>query len=219
MSEDGQQEILSRHNISWLYHITHIENLFSIFDSGLHPHELAHKYHCPTDISNLEVNQRRSKRDSIYNLPIHEYVPLYFAPKNPMSYKNKDIRELAILHIDKEVALKPNVVFTDGNAASNFTKIYGHIKDLDGLDWKCLKAKYWKDFPDGSRKRCSELLVPKTISKDYIKQISVKTERIRRELIEYQLPEPSTYECEDLPSPSEDLFYGVPVYANPDYFF
>ena len=40
MSEDSQQEILNRHNISWLYHITHIENLFSIFDSGLHPHEL-----------------------------------------------------------------------------------------------------------------------------------------------------------------------------------
>lgn len=46
----NHQRILDKHNIDWFYHTTHIENLFSIFNSGLHSRARAQICR-PTDTS------------------------------------------------------------------------------------------------------------------------------------------------------------------------
>ena len=68
--------------------------------------------------------------------------------------------KLAILCINKSALLFDGAVFTDGNAASRDTEFFGDCRHLDQLDWACIRAPYWNDFPDGKRKRCAEVLVP-----------------------------------------------------------
>ena len=153
-----------RYQIIELYHLTHIANLQSIWRLGLLSRNRAHSQTRPTDIADPEVIAIRSRRrDTVCNRPLHDYVPLYFTPTNPMLYKcqkKASQSELAILCLSKDVLLFDEAVFTDGNAASRDTQFFGDYRRLDQLDWECIRALYWSNFPSGKRKRCAEVLVP-----------------------------------------------------------
>ena len=171
---------LRKYRIEYLYHITHLDNLNSIAMHGLLSHERAHADHNPADISDPDVQERRTRSDPIHQKPLHEYVPLYFQLKNPMLYRRRKLRsELAVLCIDSRVIQKPDVIFTDGNAASSETSFYRDPADLDELDWDCIWAQYWTNFEDGKRKRCAEVLVPERISFDDVQQIVVHNDNAR----------------------------------------
>jgi hypothetical protein len=131
--------------------MTHISNLKNILDFDLLSHNRAHSLGFnQADISNSEVNSRRCR--------IHDFVPLYFTPRNPMLYSRKHVQnELVILCVDRTI-LKDNVVFSDGNAASGTTKFYTRLEDLTKINWKVVRANYWNGFEDGKRIRCSEVL-------------------------------------------------------------
>ena len=91
--EKNQTNILNRFGIYYLYHLTHKDNLENILRYGLQSHNLAHQNNLiKKDISNKDVNKRRQKRDPIYKKSIHDYVPLYFNPRNPMMYVRKNIQ-------------------------------------------------------------------------------------------------------------------------------
>ena len=128
-----------RYQITCLYHLTHIANLRSIWNLGLLSHNRAHDQTDPRDIADPEVIAKRSgRRDTIFDRPLHDYVPLYFTPRNPMLYKRREIQsELAILCLSKHVLLFNGTVFTDGNAASMDTQFFGDCRRLDRLDWAC----------------------------------------------------------------------------------
>jgi len=55
--------------------MTHIDNISSIMKYGLFAY--GNKYQ-KQDISDIVVNNRRSRIDSIYGKAIHSYVPFYF---------------------------------------------------------------------------------------------------------------------------------------------
>ena len=150
------------YQITCLYHLTHIENLQSIRNHGLLSHNRAHDRTDPRDIADPEVIAIRSRRrDTVFDRPLHDYVPLYFTPRNPMLSRRREIQsKLAILCINKSALLFDGAVFTDGNAAGVDTRFFGDCRHLDQLDWACIRAPYWNDFPDGKRKRCAEVLVP-----------------------------------------------------------
>lgn len=171
---------LHSYGITYLYHITHLRNLKSIATHGLLPHERAHADHSPADISDPDVQERRARRDPIYQKPLHDYVPLYFRARNPMLYRRRDRQsELAVLCIDRRVMQNPGVIFTDGNAASNGTSFYSDLADLDKLDWDCIQARYWTKFKDGRRKRCAEVLVPELIPFNAVRRIVAQNEDAR----------------------------------------
>jgi len=67
---------LDTYNVKALYHMTHIDNLYSILKYGLLSHGNQFQ---KEDISNREVNSRRSVRDPLFRRPLHSYVPFYFA--------------------------------------------------------------------------------------------------------------------------------------------
>lgn len=104
------------YRITCLYHLTHIDNLPSIRNLGLLSHNRAHDQAGPKDIADPEVIARRSgRRDTVFDRPLHDYVPLYFTPTNPMLSARRGIQsELAILCISKGVLLFDGAVFTDG---------------------------------------------------------------------------------------------------------
>jgi hypothetical protein len=165
-------EKIFRSNIDYLYHMTHISNIENILKHGLVSHIKAHKVLMKKDISIAEVNDRRNREDPIYQRSLHNYVPLYFNPKNPMLYRRKDIQnDIVIIAVDKRVLLQKQTIFTDGNAASISTRFYKNLDNLSELDWKIINGEYWNDYVDGKRKKCAEVLVRERIENEAIKKI------------------------------------------------
>lgn len=173
--QQPEVDTLKEYGIDYVYHMTHISNLANILKNDLLSHNLAHQRFNIVDISNPTVNAYRKAKDPIYGLSLHDYVPTYLNPKNPMSYvRREEANNYAILKLNKKLLLQTGAIFTDGNAACINTSFYNDITDLDQLDWECLHAHYWADFIDGKRKRNAELLVPQTIPAKYIEEIAIK---------------------------------------------
>lgn len=182
----GQREKLSEqklHNLPFpgFYHMTHVKNLENILANGLLSHTKAYQENLvQVDISNQSVNSRRSREDSIYHKPLHDYVPLYINPLNAMLYvktRQNQINDIILFEVLPHiVAQTKEIIISDGNAASNATSFYGNLNDFDNLDWKILNAGYWCGFPDGKRIRCSEILIPEKIGLTYIQRIICNSE-------------------------------------------
>jgi len=167
-------QILDRYGIKYFYHITHRENLRGIIQKGLFSRNwLKESISNVTEISNVDVVKiREEKNDPINHYSISEYVPLYFNPKNPMLYNNKNIeKDIVIIEVDRSVLYLHGSIFTDGNAANRETRFFKDLKDLNELNWDCLEADYWNDFPDGIRERMAEVLVSDQIPGKYLKKL------------------------------------------------
>ncbi|SHE19624.1 DUF4433 domain-containing protein [methanotrophic endosymbiont of Bathymodiolus puteoserpentis (Logatchev)] len=170
-------EVISQYDIPCLYHLTHINNLPGILANGLLSHNLAHQQCTLTDISDLGVNARRSAVDPIYKRSLHNYVPTYFRPLNPMSSARRELaNELVILKLNPQLLLQSGMLFTDGNAACCNTRFFSALNDLNQLNWACLNSGYWKGYVDGGRQRCAEMLIPDRIQVTNIMQIAIKSE-------------------------------------------
>lgn len=172
--EEKQKEILlDKYRIEYLYHMTHKDNLDNILKNGLKSHNFArHNGLLKEDIANNEVNARRSRPEPIYGRSVHDYVPFYFNPQNPMLYVRRSLQnDIVILAVDRMVLYQKNSLFTDGNAAADATSFFNNIRDLNKLSWKCIFAQYWNDFGDGKRLRCSEILVFPDVSVQSIQKI------------------------------------------------
>lgn len=122
------------------------------------------------DYSDPEVQSRRAnRRDTVFERFLHDYVPLYLNPRNPMLYRLRDrAADLVVLGLTPSLLdYHDQHCFTDGNAASELTLF---AKDpsvvLPSLD--ALKAVYWNDMPDGKRRRCAEVLVAPSIAPGFI---------------------------------------------------
>ncbi len=137
--------ILNKYNISTINHMTHIDNLETILKYGLYSHNNSYK---KVDISNKEVNNRRSNKEPIYNKSINEYVPFYFNPRNAMLYKvQKDINsDVIILGFSNIIVCRNDVLFTNKNAASDttiFEKDITNLLNFEFINWKNVFEESW----------------------------------------------------------------------------
>jgi hypothetical protein len=139
--------------------MTSINNLQSILEHGLLSHNEAHRLRIVTDISDPTVQNLR--RNWIINhIALHDYVPLYFSPRNPMLFRRRELQDsIIILGIDPTLLLHEKTIFSDGNAAASETKFYRGVSLLNQLSWNVINAKYWNDFEDGKRIKCAEILI------------------------------------------------------------
>lgn len=152
-----------------LHYIIPSSNLASVLENGLLSRNemLARRIHFD-DISDHEVQVHRERHDPVHGRPIHDYVPLYLNHRNAMLYRRKEIQDrLVILIIDREVTSRPGVLFCDGNAASAATS-FSIDPDILGPSRAALEADYWKNVPDGTRRRMAEVLIPDEIPRDAI---------------------------------------------------
>lgn len=166
--------ILNEINIKYIYHMTHTSNLQGILDHGLLAHNNQYK---ETDISNLEVNDRRRGAEPIYGRSIHEYVPFYFNPRNAMLYRNQKTfgNDIIILGFSNKLVSADNVIFTEGNAATGSTQFFTDIDELnDNIDWNYVWSNSWYNEPDGNeikRVMMSEVLVYNKVKSKKLKVI------------------------------------------------
>jgi hypothetical protein len=168
-----QNQHLDNFGINYLYHMTHRGNLENILQVGLKSHNYARQNELmQKDIANNDVNNRRSKVEPIYNKSLHDYVPLYFNPKNPMLFVRKSIqKDIVILAIDRSLIYAENSIFTDRNAANAPTKFFNNTNSLNQINWECVRAEYWNGFEDGKREKMAEILVFPDISAKNIQKI------------------------------------------------
>jgi hypothetical protein len=122
--------------------MTHIDNLASIVQHGLFSHNTAPDY---VDISNPDVNSRRERTDPIHKKSLHEYVPLYFNPRNAMLYeKQAEYRsEIVLLEVTRSVCLSNYTLFTERNAAANRCRFAYCLSDVEKFDWPSIQSLNW----------------------------------------------------------------------------
>lgn len=163
-----------------LYHMTHIQNLSSILASGILSNaEIKRRRVSIADISDSSVQARRDEIEPIYDRSIHEYVPFYLNPKNPMLYRRKEMQnEIVIIAVSTSVLSSNCHVFTDGNAAANAT-LFSDDESVINNSKDVLCAQYWTDYDDGKRRRCAEVLVYPSVGVKYIERIACNNEATR----------------------------------------
>lgn len=152
---------------TWIYHITAIENLPGILESGC----LYASNHRPNDhasIANRDIQDRRAAK--AVDMPpggvLHDYVPFYFAPRSPMLCANHRGSFEGARPQDEIVHLVTTAqriheqelpyVFYDQHAITALATCYNNIDDLDNIDWDLFferplrggYAEYWQDRDD-----------------------------------------------------------------------
>ncbi|HKO79388.1 MAG TPA: DUF4433 domain-containing protein, partial [Chitinophagaceae bacterium] len=165
-----------------LFHITHILNIPGILEKGILSHTKAYiSQFFKKDISNQDINQKRSRPEAINNHPIHDYAPLYINPQNPMLEslcQRKNLRDdLILIKVSPNILVNSDVLFTDGNAAEEASNFYNNLDDFNKLNWEILSDDYYLHHPDGKRIKCSEVLVHDFIDLPYIDELVAFNEK------------------------------------------
>lgn len=187
--------------IAELYHITHIENINSILDHGLLCKKLIEKYNLKYRDLSLTTCQERRRVKNLGNLSLHDFVPLYFAHKNPMTYltlydTNKE--DLCFICVSNKVLSLLDVYYSDGNAAADDTKFYKLTDELESIRYlketlqNVETARNWGGYRDlddeiyrnKKRIRCAEVLVSNKIPVSMFKRIVVSNNNTKIKLEE-----------------------------------
>ena len=170
-------KILNDLKINAFYHMTHINNLDSIIRNGLYPHNNTYK---KTDISNVDVNDRRVRLEPIYHKQIHSYVPFYLNPRNAMLYRNqkKFGNSIVILQFKNSLIDINNSIITNANASADntlFTSNVNHLNDQNFINLSNVFADSWNNYgnPNYQIKQTmmAELLIPIIVKNNYIEKI------------------------------------------------
>lgn len=153
-------------SIPFFYHMTHKDNVPGIMRHGILSHTAVRERSdvVTVDISDPGVQRHRALPETEYYRPIHDYVPLYINPRNPMLYRRLEWQhQIVILKVSPSVLRDGQHVFCDGNAACHNTK-FSVDPEIVSSAVEALNADYWNDFPDGKRRRCAEVLIYPRVS-------------------------------------------------------
>jgi hypothetical protein len=193
LEQARREQQLQRYNVN-LYKFARIEEIASILRFGIYSKVKAdaHTSINYQDISLNSVQERRAARrvvlSSKRSVGIHDLVGLYLVPKTPtqyVHYKNNIETELVFFDIDVNLVTDPRneIVFSDGNAGSGYSKFYTDFADLDKLPWDVLRAPRWNDYhagrDEGARRRASEFLIYPHIHPAFIKHLIVHNHATR----------------------------------------
>jgi hypothetical protein len=157
--------------IKKFWYITSINNLVSILKRGILCRSEINKFEIPTtDISNRGVQKRRKE--------FHQLVPLFFADNTPMLYimMQEASDAICLLEIDKAVKDLDDVQFSNGNVASQNTKIYNSLDSFTNEEEEIIFSRSPAYRNEWKRIRSAEVLVPTKVKPKFIKSIFVASE-------------------------------------------
>ena len=164
MSKSLSEKINEKYQVWVAHHMTHIDNLRPIFQSGgLRSYNLMRGQ----SYKNLANEDVQAGRAAIVvpesQKPLHDYVPLYLGFKTPMVAINQNHNEgLLFLRFSLDILATPGSVICDGNARSQMSKFYlfSNPDIFFNIDVAAIRSvKYAKD-PELKRKKQAEVLIP-----------------------------------------------------------
>lgn len=123
-----------------------------------------------------DVQDKRANKVIPKGRALHDYVNLYFNPRNPMMYKlfkRRIITDLCVLSVHPNILKVQDAVISDQNAARNLVRFYDPKVDFDKLDFNVIYLRDWNvpDRHEYDRLKgilCAEALIPDKVSFDYI---------------------------------------------------
>ncbi|MFB8438080.1 DUF4433 domain-containing protein [Streptomyces niveus] len=174
---------MDRSVVKELHYITPKKNLESIAEIGLLSHNEAKSQEHESVALEVVQDRRRGKRVPNGGF-LHSYANLYFDARNPMMSKLlADGREgLMVIRVMPDVLDLPNVVISDGNAATGTTRFFPSPSGLEALTEDRVYATYWIhndefEYYERKRQRCAEVLVPDRVLPSYIIGCYTSTQR------------------------------------------
>lgn len=174
-----------------IFRFLHIDNLhICLRRGGLHAPNFTPDdgliYHT---IHNLDIQNQRQSRRMLCGPRgvIHDYVPFYFGQRSPMLFQlhtgwvegYHDGQEQLIYLVSTAQAVRDagiGFVFSDGHGIAYFTQWFCDLADLEQVDWRAVKARYWADTPqdmDRQRRKQAEFLIYHFCPWDLIQEIAV----------------------------------------------
>lgn len=176
--------------VKHLYNIVHVKNLASVLKDGIICHNQVGN-RTVADISDPTIQERRVNVE----IPgtgkrLHDYANLYFNPRNAMMYKRKEMhQDLCVVGVAPRILDQANVIISDGNASSDWSKFHQSPDGLASLDASLVMAKYWTDpnyyaYLNKKRSVCAEVLVPDLILPSFFEEIYVSCKGTKRKVIE-----------------------------------
>ncbi|MFH1009846.1 MAG: DUF4433 domain-containing protein [bacterium] len=182
---------MMRTDLKELHYITAIGNVPSILQHGILSHKRADKV-IHKSVAMQEIQDRRKSVVVPNGRPLHEYANLYFNARNPMLFKDVwggifSDEDLCVLIVTPDVIDLPDVVITDRNASSNYTRFRPSPSGLLLIDEDTF-AESWK-HPESEvaewehkSKMCAEVLVPNVVPNRYIMGAYVSCAAAKRKL-------------------------------------
>lgn len=171
--------------LACLYYMMPLENFQTVRKHGLVSRRAALEgKFFPRDYSDPVVQERRARKcEPIFHRCLHDYVPLYLNPRNPMLYSLRErAADLVVLGLTPALLdLHSQHVFADGNAASDRTVFSSNPAVLQS-SLPALKAEYWHEVADGKRRRCAEVLVAPSIGPGFI-EVAICSNNVTAEVV------------------------------------
>lgn len=171
----------------FVYNIMPIENIPSVLQHGIVCFDqMQHFSH--SSIAMNDVQSRRSRVEIPNGYSLHQYANLYFSYHNPMLYKRQGLAdELCILALPATVLDLEGCIVADRNAATSLARFYSPMDGLEKLDFSRIHAQFWTDSDQIIQRekkaiKCAEVLVPHSISPDYIAGAYVVSEEAAERL-------------------------------------
>ena len=186
MNTELGKEIKERFELASLpSHMTHIDNLNSILTSnGLFSVNTLNSSSLPfNDSSNASVQViRANKTIPDTGKPLHDYVPLYFGRKTPMTSAIRNLNDsLIFLFFSFDILTDLECVISDGNAADAKTsfKVLQSIDDLDFLDPKSINSQSYAHDNEIKRRKQAELLILDFLPISYLKYVICPSDMVK----------------------------------------
>lgn len=179
-----------------LYYIVHVGNLESILSLGIYSNNLINQKGIKHfDLSDNEVQEIR---DNIFignSINLHDFVNLFFNPRNSMLYRllgNNNPRDICILEIDISVLDETDAFVGDGIVAKCTTLARNAKEGLKLLHYDEVFRENWNDpnphIKDMQRSKVSaEALIKNCVSSEKIKQIIVMDDYAKNLLDEFKI--------------------------------
>ncbi|MFB6285662.1 MAG: DUF4433 domain-containing protein [Candidatus Bipolaricaulia bacterium] len=183
----------------YLYHLTSVENLPSIIDSGglCSKNRLSREQTTYQNIAYTHIQDRRANRmvPCAAGGCLHDYVPFYFGPRAPMLYvinqggvEEYDEGQEPLVHLVTRVQFieerNLEFAFTDRHAVLTYANFYDETRALDQVAHKLMLKRYWHDtdrHPQRKERRQAEFLVHDFVPFDLIGAIGVINEQMKEE--------------------------------------
>jgi hypothetical protein len=196
-------------NKTYLYRMTHIENVPHILEHGVTHVSSARANKNYKAIGDNSMISTRNNFDLPNGKKLGAFIPFYFGTRMPMLYviqkgyngvavtPTKDI-VYCISSVQKIVDHKLAFVFTDGHAVDGLSEFYEQkdLPDMDKiLDKKAIDATYWRqdDDLDLKRRKEAEFLVETDIPTTAIIGWVVYNEEAKNRLLVMGIPKNKVY--------------------------
>lgn len=170
--------MLNRGDVEYLSYMTTEANLTSILRHGILSHNrvaaLTHESVADADVQRIRSDKTCGGR------PLHDYVNLYFWPRNAMMYRVKSNEGLCIIRVSLAVLDLPGVYYSSRNAAvggATFHEVAGH--EFPPLTSEQVYSRYWSSdgVSDANIKEVmqAEVLVPDVVEPNRIERIYARS--------------------------------------------